>query len=211
LNWRKMELEDLKTDIELGVEVTSDLIKKEKPDVVIIATGSESRIPDIPGIEKNKVTTDIDLFLGKKRVGKNVVIVGGGMIGCETALWLVQQGKNVTIVEQLSDLMIAGKSPVPHPNRIMLLDLLKLHKVEVLTNYFIAEITDEGVALVSHDFERRRVEADTVGISIGLRPNNELYRALVGKVSSLYLIGDAREVRNVMGSIWDAYEVARTV
>jgi len=191
--------------------VTPDLIRKEKPDVVIIATGSESRVPDIPGIEKNKVATDIDLFLGKKRAGKSVVIVGGGMIGCETALWLAQQGKHVTIVEQLPELMVASKTPIPHANRIMLLDLLKFHKVEVLTNYFIAEITDEGVALVSHDFERRRVEADTVGISIGLRPNNKLYRVLVGKVSPLYLIGDAREVRNVMGSTWDAYEVARTI
>ena len=211
LNWHKMELEDLKTDIKLGVEVTPDLIRKEKPDVVIIATGSESRIPDIPGIEKDKVATDIDLFLGKKKAGKCVVIVGGGMIGCEAALWLAQQGKHVTIVEQLPELMVASKTPIPHANRIMLLDLLKFHKVEVLTNYFIAEIKDEGIVLVSHDFERRRVEADTVGISIGLRPNNKLYRALVGKVSSLYLIGDAREVRNVMGSIWDAYEVARTI
>jgi 2-enoate reductase len=117
----------------------------------------------------------------------------------------------VTIVEQLPELMVASETPIPHANRIMLLDLLKFHKVEVLTGYFIAEITDQGVALVSHDFERRRVEADTVGISIGLRPNNKLYRALVGKVLSPYLIGDAREVRNVMGSIWDAYEVARTI
>ena len=133
------------------------------------------------------------------------------MIGCETALWLAQQGKEVTIVEQLSELMVAGKVPVPHANRIMLLDLLRFHNVEVLTGYFIAEITDEGVALVSHDFERRKVAADTVGISIGLKPNNKLYETLVGKVSPLYLIGDAREVRNVMGSVWDAYEVARTI
>jgi len=211
LNWYKVELEGLEVNIKLGVEVTSDLIEKEKPDVTIIATGSKSRIPDISGIDKDKVATDIDLLLGNKKVGEKVVIAGGGMIGCEIALWLAQQGKKVTIVEELPELMIAGKIPIPHANRIMLLDLLKLHKVEVLTNYYIAEVTDEGVGLVSHDFERRKIEADTVGISIGLKPNKEIYDALVGKVPYLYLVGDAREVRNIMGSIWDAYEVARNI
>jgi len=211
LNWYKVELEGLEVNIKLGVEVTPDLIEKEKPDVTIIATGSKSRIPDISGIDKDKVATDIDLLLENKKVGEKVVIAGGGMIGCETALWLAQQGKKVTIVEELPELMIAGKIPVPHANRIMLLDLLKLHKVEVLTNYYIAEVTDEGVGLVSHDFERRKIEADTVGISIGLKPTKEIYDALVGKVPYLYLVGDAREVRNIMGSIWDAYEVARNI
>lgn len=71
------------------------------------------------------------------------------------------------------------------------------------------QMTGDGIALVSHDFERRMVNAATVGICVGLRPNNKLYQDRVGKVSSLYLIRDVREVRSVMGSIWDADEVVR--
>jgi 2-enoate reductase len=124
---------------------------------------------------------------------------------------LAQQGKKVTLVEMLPDLMMAGRVPVPHANRIMLIDLLRFHQVEVLTNYSVTEIKDGGIILVNQSLKKKEIEADTIGISIGLKPNRALYEALVGKVPRLYLIGDAREVRNVMGSVWDAYEVARAI
>jgi 2-enoate reductase len=93
----------------------------------------------------------------------------------------------------------------------MLIDLLRFHQVEVLTNYSVTEIKDGGIILVNQSLKKKEIEADTIGISIGLKPNRALYGALVGKVPRLYLIGDAREVRNVMGSVWDAYEVARAI
>jgi len=211
LNWYTVELDDSEFEVKLGTQVTAELIEEAKPDAVVIATGSVSRIPDIQGVENDKVATDIDLLLGKKKAGKRVVIAGGGMIGCETALWLAQQGKEVTIIEELSELMAAGKEPIPHANRIMLLDLLKQHGVTFVNGFYIAEVTDDGVGLVSHDFERKQVEADTVAISIGLQPNRAIYDDLVGTMPYVYLIGDARAPRNVMGSIWDAYEVARSL
>ncbi len=210
LDWYKIQLKKLNVDIKLNTEVTFDLIKKEKPDVTIIATGSKPIIPVIPGIEKDKVATATDVLLGNKEVGEKVVVVGGGLVGCETALWLAQQGKKVTIVEMLNDLMIAGL-PVPHANRIMLIDLLKFNKVEVITNHSLMEVTDEGVSLIDKNFKKMSVPADNVVLAIGLKPNKELYDNLVGKVPNLYLIGDARDVRNVMYSIWDAYELARVI
>jgi len=110
----------------------------------------------------------------------------------------------------LNDLMIAGL-PVPHANRIMLIDLLKFNKVEVITNHSLMEVTDEGVNLIDKNFKKMSVPADNVVLAIGLKPNKELYDNLVGKVPNLYLIGDARDVRNVMYSIWDAYELARVI
>jgi len=104
----KGELGTLEMDIQLGVEVTPDTIRKEKPGVVIIAAGSKPFIPEIPGIGRDNVATATDLLLGKKKVKDSAVVVGGGLIGCETALWLAQQGKKVTLVEMLEDLMIAG-------------------------------------------------------------------------------------------------------
>jgi 2-enoate reductase len=211
LEWYRLELEDLGVPLQLGLEVTPALIVKERPEVAVIATGSMSRSLEVPGIGKDSVSTDIDLLLGRKKAGEKVVIVGGGLNGSETSLWLAQQGKKVTLVEILPELMMAGKVLVPHANRLMLLDLLKFHHVEVLTNYSVAEIKEEGVVLVGKGSNKKEIEADTIGMSIGLTPSRDLYDALVGKIPYLFLIGDAREVRNVMGSVWDAYEVARAI
>jgi 2-enoate reductase len=211
VRWYQAELEDLKIPLKVGTEVTPDLVKREKSEAVVIATGSKSRMLDVPSGGTEKIATDIDLLLGKKKAGEKVVIVGGGMNGSETSLWLAQQGKKVTLVEILPELMVAGKVQVPHANRLMLLDLLKFHGVEVLTNYSVAEVKEEGVVLVSNGTDKKEIEADTVGISVGLTPSRDLYDALIGKIPYLFLIGDAREVRNVMGSVWDAYEVARAI
>jgi 2-enoate reductase len=210
LNWYKVELESLSVDVKLDTEVTIQLIESEKPDVTIIATGSSHIIPDIPGIDNDKVATATDVLLGKKEAGEKVVVVGGGLVGCETALWLAQQGKKVTIVEMLGDLMIAGP-PVAHANRIMLIDLLKFNKVETITNHSLLKVTDKGVVLIDKNYMKKSLEADTVVLSVGLKPNKELYDKLVGKIPNLYVIGDAREARNVMGSVWDAYELVRSI
>jgi 2-enoate reductase len=195
----------------MGVEATPDLVQKVKPDITVIATGSQSRRLSVPGMQRGHVATDIDLLLGVKKAGKRVVMVGGGMNGAETALWMAQQGKRVTLVEILPELMMAGRVPVPYANRLMLLDLLRFHQVEILTNHAVVEIKEDGIVLVDKNNRKKEIEVDTIGVSIGLRPDRDLYDRLVGKVPNLYLIGDAREVRNVMGSVWDAYEVARAI
>lgn len=210
LDWYRTELGELKVKINLGKKASAELIQKEKPDVVIIATGSKPLIPDMPGINKEKVTTAIDLLLGKKKAGKVVVIVGGGLIGCETALWLAQQGKKVTIVEALDKLMQAG-SPVPRPNSMMLRDLLKFHKVNVLTNTSLSEVTDDGVVVVEKSSPKTRLPADTVVIAVGLKSDQELYSALKDNIPNLHIVGDAVEARNIMHAIWDAYEVTRNI
>jgi 2-enoate reductase len=184
-------------------------MRKEKPEAIIIATGSKPVIPDVPGINNEKVTTAIDLLLGKKKAGKQVVIVGGGLIGCETALWLALQGKQVTIVEALKGLMQSG-SPVPRPNMMMLRDLLKFHKVNVLTDTCLLEVTDDGVT-VAKSSEKTKLPADTVVIAVGLCPDQELYSSLKDNVPNLHLVGDAVDARNIMHAIWDAYEVARKI
>jgi 2-enoate reductase len=211
LDWYKLELKSLNVNIKLNVEVMPDLIEKERMDVVIIATGSRHLVPDVPGIQRNMVATAADILIGRKKVGAKVVIVGGGLIGCETALWLAQQGKKVSIVEKLADIM-AGGLPVPHPKKTMLMDLLDFNKVTVITNHSLLEVKEDGAVLISVDFERKNVEADSVVITIGLETDNkELYNSLVSKIPNLYQIGDAREARNIMGAIWDAYEVARAI
>ncbi|MGZ3614449.1 MAG: oxidoreductase, partial [Thermodesulfobacteriota bacterium] len=210
LGWYKKELTTLNLDIKKNLEVSAELIRKENPDVTILATGSVPIIPNIPGVELEKVSTANDLFHGKKKARGEILVVGGGLIGCETALWLAQQGKKVTIVEILGDLMIGG-IPVQHMNRLMLLDLLKFHRVEIFTNTSLLEITQNGVDLLDGGSERRNFPADTIVLAVGLKPDRELYQTLEGQTPNLYAIGDSRKAQNIMNSIWDAYEVARMI
>ena len=210
VNWYKVELADLGVNINLGSEVNLSLIKAEDPDITIIATGSEHIIPDVSGIDNKKVATATEVLLGKKKAGEEVIVIGGGLIGCETALWLAQQGKKVTIVEMLGELLIEGLT-VPYPNKIMLLDLLKLNKVEALTSHSALEVTGDGLKVISNKFRSKTIPADTVVISVGLNPNKKLYTSLVSEIPNLYNIGDSREARNVMGAVWDAYEIARAI
>jgi 2-enoate reductase len=210
LDWYKSEIQDLGVEVRLGCKVTLNLIHREKTDAVIVATGAKPMVPSIPGIEKEWVTTAPEVLLGKKKLGEKVIVVGGGLIGCETAIWLAEQKKTVTVVEMLDDLMI-GSIPVLHANRQMVLDMLKFHHVTVMTGTRLVEVADRGGRLMDADLKKTTLTADTLVLSVGLTSDRQLYETLAGKTPNLYLIGDARETRNLMGAIWDAYEVVRTL
>ncbi|MCD6600283.1 MAG: FAD-dependent oxidoreductase [Dehalococcoidia bacterium] len=209
-DWYKNQLQKLGIEIKLETKVTPELVERENPDEVFVATGSNFIKPDILGIERSNVVTAIDLLLGKGKMGDSVLVVGGGLIGCETALWLAKQGTMVTIVEILPELMIAGL-PVPHENRMMLLELLAANNVNILTNTGIQEVIAEGAITSSEIFNERTIKADTVVLALGLKPDDELYESLRRKVAHLHVLGDCREPRNIMGAIWDSYEVAHLI
>lgn len=210
LQWYEAEIHDLSVEMKMGCKVTPDLVMREKADVVIIAVGAKPALPPVPGIENEIVATAPQVLMGIKEPGDRAIVIGGGLVGCETAIWLAQQGKKVTVVEILSDLM-SGGLPVPHMTKQMVLDMLHFNKVEVLTQTRLLRINDDDVQLITGSGEQESLKADTVVISIGLKPDRELYNALVGTTKNLYVIGDAREARNIMGAVWDAYEVIRAI
>jgi 2-enoate reductase len=210
LDWYQTELGDLKVEIHLKVEVTSELVHKKNPDAVVVATGSKPIRLNVPGADRPSVISACDFLAGKGQAGQRVVVVGGGQVGCEISLWLSQQGKKVTVVEKLDDLLI-GARPIPWMNRVMLLDLLKFHKVDVLTNFSLFEVIDKGAVVIDKDARKETLAADTVIIAVGLESEQGIYRLLHGNLTNLYLIGDAREAKNIMNAIWDAYEVARAI
>ncbi len=210
IEWYKNEMKELKIDVHLNTTVDEWLIAEKNPDVVIIATGSKEKKLDVPGIDHPKVATAVELLYGLKSAGQKVLMIGGGLVGCETALYLAKQGKSVTIVETMNELMSTGH-PVPHMNRAMLIDLLKYHKVKVITNHALLEVTDDGAVIIDKNFQRQSVPADTVAIAVGFESNRELYDKLRGKIVDLYVIGDALQASNVMHAIWSAYEVALNI
>ncbi|MFC2042069.1 FAD-dependent oxidoreductase [Chloroflexota bacterium] len=211
LLWYVNELDKLKVQTEFNVEISAALIEKKKPDVVLVATGSQPVTPNIPGISNLNVGTCVDLFLGKKQIGESVAIIGGGLIGCEMALWLVKQGKKVTIIEQLPELMTAGMI-VHRTNRMMLLDLLASNNIRIECNVSVQEISGADIVVSDNKTRvRKMVRVDSVGLSTGFESDKALYDSLIGEIAYLYALGDCREPGDIMTAIWDAYEVARMI
>ena len=100
-------------EVKLSTEATADAIKAKKPDVLILAIGSEPIIPDIPGVKKSNVVWVGDVAMGKVVAGKTVVVAGAGLTGCEAALHLAQQGKKVTVIDMVGQAEIASGCPIP--------------------------------------------------------------------------------------------------
>lgn len=210
INYYRKQMEVLGIDVRMNTRVTSEMLKKEKADVFIIATGSTIKKLNVPGADSDKCTDAVKVLLGEKKTGQNVVMVGGGLVGCETALWLAQQGRNVTVVEALPDILSSGK-PVPHMNRIMLIDLMTQAGVKSITSSSLLEINEEGAVIIDNRFRKQTVKADTVVMAIGFNANNQLFRELYGEVGNVYNVGDSEAASNIMDAIWSANEVALNV
>lgn len=134
----KSSMKKLNVAIRLNEKALPETIKKEMPDVVILATGSDPLIPKIPGVE-NAILAE-DVLSGKANVGSSVVIIGGGLVGCELALELASKGKKVTIVEALPQVAIGE----PTLSRMGIINLLNKAKVNILTNAPVIEVYKDG-------------------------------------------------------------------
>lgn len=207
INFLSTQIKKLDVTIELAKEATAELILEMKPDVVFIATGSTSIVPEIPGVGKKMVVTAVDLLLDKQEAGKSVVVVGGGLIGCETALYLAQKGKKLTIIEMLNGVMLDMYSA----NRMHLLKLLADADVNILTETKCLEIRDNGITIADKYGKRSTLEADTVVLAVGLKSTEGLLEALKDKIPEVYAIGDCVEPRKVINAIWEGFRTARLV
>lgn len=140
-----------------------------------------------------------------------MVVVGGGLVGCEMALDYCRDGREVTIVEALPDILSAGPS-VPSMNANYLRDGFAYHGATVLTNTRLAAITDEGAEVLdAATGEKRTLAADTVVLALGFRPAASHASDFAAPGVDVYEIGDGRQVGNIMTAIWEAYEVARGI
>ena len=210
LAWYEAQVQRVGVKVHLNVAATAELILSKAADVLVIATGSEPIVPKIPGIAGSNVATASEVLLGSHPVGDKVAIIGGGLVGCETALLLARQGKRVTIVEMLETLMCSG-APVPHANKTMLLDLLRFHGVEILVRSRATEINDRGLTVLVGSANRLAVSADTIVVAAGMKPNDSLSRSLRGRIRRMHIVGDSLRPQNIMHAIWSAYEVSRGI
>jgi pyruvate/2-oxoglutarate dehydrogenase complex dihydrolipoamide dehydrogenase (E3) component len=176
-----------------------------KPDVIIIATGSSTFFPPIPGIDLNIVTDARKVLESTVKVGNKVVVIGGGEVGIETAEFLSVQGKIVTLVEILpaiGELMV--RDVIDY-----VIDQLVQHKVEILTGTKVEEITTDGIIVSNKDQQKRTIKADNVIIATGAKPDKTVQNALQGLAREVYLAGDCLVPSNIRVAIHQGNMTAR--
>ena len=206
--WYQRELKELpNVEIKMEHKPCINCIRKENPDVVVLATGSVASAPAIPGLEKAVVS--LDAINHPEKLGQNVVVVGGGLVGCEIALDEAKKGKKVTVVEALDKILSSGV-PAPLPNAMMIHDLFEYHHVDVLEGHKLVEVTDEGVVL-DHNGEKVELKADTVVSALGFRPGKSMKEELVELDVPVHEIGDAKQAATIMNAIWEGYALANSL
>lgn len=190
----------------LGIPVVhkhADVKDLKDFDAVVCATGSKPIMPNIPGIDKKIVLDSLTAIDNPKKVGKNVVVIGGGLVGSETALDLAENGHKVTLVEMLPQIMngVATTDLLAYSERIAKTDM------KIMTNTRLTEIKDKSVVVAGANGSEE-LKADTVIIAVGLKAENTLYNKLVESGKEAYVVGDAIAAGKIYDAIHTAYRVA---
>ena len=198
--WYRREMTKYPIEVHLGTEVTD--VKALDADEIIVATGSVANTIPVKGIEKG--IQAVDFLLGNAEVGENVVIVGGGLTGCEIAYELYLQGKKPTIVEMMDDLIVT--KGICLANTSFLRDFFKANKVPVHLETKLAQVMDNGVKVTDKEGRSFKIDADSVILSTGYRP-----APLVSKGKNIHVVGDAKKVGNLRTVIWQAWDVCMKI
>jgi NADPH-dependent 2,4-dienoyl-CoA reductase/sulfur reductase-like enzyme len=203
-NYLVIQVKKLGVRVELGKEITLTAVQELKPDVVVLATGVLPLVPDIPGIDSINVVNAEDILNGKVVTGGRVIVLGGELVGCETAEFLAEKGKKVTITRR--GLSMATK--VGPSLRERLLDRLAEKGVTMLTGVKYDAITERGLAITTSDGRKETIEADTIVLATGSKANRELLTGLKGMVSEIHLVGDCVEPRGIREAIDEGFRIA---
>ena len=202
ISWYEHQMERLKVQVELNSDVQAQDPRIEAADVVICATGSHAFLPPIKGIEYG--VTAVDVLKGAVTAKKEATIIGGGLVGCELAVWLSQHGKSVRIIEMADTLMSTG-APADM-NKQMILELLEHHQVEIRLQTKLQEIREHEI-VVETQGAIQELASDCTILALGYRSNRSLYDQILLKAKDIYNIGDSSHPKDIMEGIWDAYEL----
>jgi 2,4-dienoyl-CoA reductase (NADPH2) len=201
-------------------------MEKVNPDVLILAAGGVSAMPEIPGIDNPKVIDSARLhrklktalkFFGPKTlrqltriwmpIGKRVVIIGGAIHGCQLAAFLVKRGRHVTVVDTAETL---GEG-LPFENPVRLFKWLDEKGMTRLAGVRYEKITDEGLLVTTKDGEKKTLETDIIIIALPLLPDAGLASNLKSKGTEVYQIGDCREFGLMHDAIADGSRIGRNI
>ena len=205
INYYEARLPQFDIELHLGEDVTEKAFEGKRPDLLILATGCRPIRPPLPGVDQPNVVMARDVLSGLCTVGENVLVVGGGLVGSETAEFLAEQGKKVRLIEELEAVAL----DVEPRTRVLLLERLNRLGVETMTCCELQSIAN-AQAIVEFKGQRLTVPADSVVLAVGSEPNNELELKLRTCGCKIKVIGDCRTPGNIKEAVhqgfWTVYE-----
>jgi len=194
IDWLTKQVEKRGVAILTNTTVSEEMIREERPETVILATGGKPIVPTIPGIDLDNVSDALDILAGKEKPGNNVVVLGGGQTGMEVADFAASKGSSVTIVEMLK------RSPVMKltSHGYMLHRRVSVSGCTLLLNTIVKKIEKDAVIIESESEERILSPVDQVIVAAGIEPFDILTTALEEEHIPYVVIGDAKKPRRIM-------------
>lgn len=208
IRYYEIQMDKLGVNVVTEKNSTYNEILEENPDVVILGTGSTPLVPRLPGINGSNVHAAIDVLSNNTNLGENVIIAGGGFVGCETAVHLAEQGKEVTIIEMKERILA---EPMPFNNLLALSSMVAENGINILASTKLVEIKDNEVIVEKVDGATESVACDSVIIALGFRSQENIKAELEGKIKDIRVIGDALAPRKVKHAVNEGFEVARGI
>lgn len=204
LDYYRTQIKKSEVEVIQGKEASLSEVFERNPDAVVVGTGSKPFIPNVPGITRPNVVLAVDVLTGKKEVEDEVVIIGGGLVGCELAEYLLNKGKKVIILEMLPRLA----NDLTRVLRADLLFRLRKAKVQTETDFEVTRITEHGVWGIRKSFafgpNEAFFEAKSIVLATGYKPENSLAEELTGKLP-VYNIGDSNRMGKAKDAIKDGF------
>jgi len=197
-NYLIRQAENANIKIKLNTEATPELIYQEMADAVIVAVGADTLIPAIPGVDKTNVTKAIDVYTNMEKLGRKIAIIGGGMVGCETALHLTHSGKEVVLVE-MEDMLAPDGIFTERTHTLDYMDKEPLLTYQISTK--CTEILDNGIKVIGGNGEEQFIEADSVVLSVGMIVKEEERNSFRGTAYDVISVGDCLEVGTVYSAV----------
>lgn len=191
--------------VRLLKEATREAVDALAPDAVILAAGAKPIVPPIPGVEGENVVDACEVLTKKRCTGQNVVVLGGGEVGCEAALYLERQGKHVTVVEMQDKILAA---PMANNARIGFTAYLNESKIEMRTGTKLVDIQREKVTLENSE-GKFDLDCDTVVLAAGFQSDHSLADSLKGGAYKVFPIGDYNKPRKVWFAVHEGFHVLR--
>jgi 2,4-dienoyl-CoA reductase-like NADH-dependent reductase (Old Yellow Enzyme family)/thioredoxin reductase len=197
-------IKKLPVKIVLGKPFDPALLEKDRPDVVIVATGAKPFFPAIEGIKESQAISIEEGLSDPSHLGKKILIVGGGGIGAEVADYLSENGKEVTLVEMREGIALDLVGHLQH----FLNTRLKAKGVQILTSTKAIRFEKKALWVEDSQGTKKLEGFDNIVIALGSIPNDKLVGSIKGKVSEFHVIGDASKPREVMEAVLEGEELA---
>lgn len=211
LKWFERQLVRENVKVVCNTEMSAKAITDLDTDEIVVATGAVSKIPPIDGVTQNNVMTSIDALSGKKTIGRKVLVLGGGITGCEIAIWLSKQGKEVVLAEYMPRLMDPPENKPFYSNIMMLQDLLDHYNVRIMVGTQCKKIDGDQVVL-SNSGGEETLNMDTVILCTGFNADTALFDAVYSAVDKkVWCIGDSKHPSNILSAIRDGNTIGRMI